>query len=453
MSETWRRKRYYKPRVLISTERVLDPEFPDALLCITGAQIEMLRNLTQYLHRRSTFAQSETDVGYLSPDVDDWDTIQAIVADLEETLMGCEEFTALFESMLAQLQCICDAASVPPTDSGSVQAIVDIGLDDGSLIENDPYGDNTEVVARRCAVAQLAYWQSYEWLTEIIQPFQENSMDVVVPAVLLLISGMVGAGPLAIPAGAILAFLGILFDIWVDGSLSDVQNSLVSHREELVCALYNGLAYDYDAAYSRASEVIADIDGLSALDYVVLRSMYAPWALKLASLAYTAATDWAVANVFADACDDCTWVYQAVYTFPPSPGDWTGAFPTYIGRWPGINVDEDGYSLEFVLPSIVDNVDFEIQTKFVSDHGILNTVGYVSVEYQDVGDAWHIVGQATLTTTVLAGFVTDRTDVDTDKNVPRNDLRVHIRGQAGQTETDPWPFMPVYIRVKIFPHV
>lgn len=453
LSTEWRHKTYYRPRVLISTERILDPQFADGLLCITGPQLEMLRNLTQYLKRRSTFSEAETETGYQTPDTEDWDTIQAIVADLEETLMGCEELMQVFTDMLTAMQCVCNKATSIAGDAGSVQPIVDIGLDDGTLIENDPYGPDTEIQARRCAVAQLTYWQAWEWLTEIIQPFQENAMDYIVPATLALIATMVGAGPLAIPAGALLVVVGLLFDIWVDGSLGDVQNAFHSHREELICAVYNGLSYDYDMAHLRARDVIDDIGELSPIDLVLMRAMFAPWAQKLASMAYTAATDWALANVASGACDDCTWVYEAVYEFPPSPGVWTGGFPSYIGRWPGINVNEDGYSPNFVLPSIVENVDFEIQCIFASDHGYGNTVGYVSVEYQDVGLDWHIVGQATETTLVLAGFFTDRTDTDNDKNVPRNVLRVHIRGQAGQTETDPWPFMPRYIRVKIVPHV
>ena len=453
MSEAWRKKTFYKTRVLISTERVLDPQFDDGLICLTGAELEMLRNLTQYLRRRSTFAEDETASGYLSPSTEDWDSIQAIVADLEEKLMGCEELMAIFTDMLTAMQCVCNKAGEPPTDSGSVTPIIDIGLDDGTLIDNDPYGANTEIEARRCAIAQLTYRQAWEWLTEIIQPLQENSMDIVVPAVLLLIAGMVGAGPLAIPAGAVLALVGLLFDIWVDGSLADVQNALLAHREELICAVYNGLTYDYDAAHARARDVIDDIGELSPLDLVVMRAMFAPWAQRLASLAYTAGTDWAVANVAAAACDDCTWVYEHIYTFPPSPGDWTGGFPTYIGRWPGINIEEEGESVAFVLPSIVENIDIEIQAKYVSDHGFGNTVGAIWVEYQDVGDAWHKIGQATMHTNVLAGFVSDHTEILEDRAALRNDLRISLHGQAGQTETDPWPFMPLYIRVKIYPHV
>lgn len=453
MSTEWRRKTYYKPRVMINTARILDPQFSDGLMCITGPQIEMLRNVTQYLRRRSTFASEYHEGYYLAPDTSDWDDIQAIVSDLEETLMGCEELMELFTDMLTAMQCVCNKAEQPATDSGSVTPIVDIGLEDGDLIVDDIYGSTTEIEARRCAVAQLTYWQAWEWLTEIIQPFQENAMDVVVPAALALIATMVGAGPLAIPAGALIVLMTLIFDIWVDGSLADVQNSLLAHREELICALYNGLSYDYDSAHLRARNVIDDIEGLSPVDLVVMRALFAPWAQKLASLAYTAATDWAVANVAAGACDDCTWVYEKVYEFPPVPADWTGGFPDWIGRYPGINQNEDGYSVDFELPSIVDNVDFEYQVIFSSALGFGFTVGYVTLEYQDGGMAWHSFSQATCTTTVLAGFWTDQTTTDTDKTVTTNTLRVHIRGQAAQSESDPWPFMPRYIRVKAYPHV
>jgi hypothetical protein len=146
-------------------------------------------------------------------------------------------------------------------------------------------------------------------------------------------------------------------------------------------------------------------------------------------------------------------VYEAVYEFPPSPGDWTGGFPTYIGRYPGINADEDGYSLTFALPDIAGTIDFEYQVIFTSGLPLGFTVGYVTIEYQDVALDWNAFTEQTCTTDVLAGFFTDQSSLDADKTVVRNVLRVNIRGQGGQSESDPWPFMPRYIRIKAFPHV
>jgi len=88
MSEVDRRRSYWYNAVLIDSDRVLDPQFDDAVIYVTGAQLELLRNVTQYLRRRQTYV-SETHPGYyLVPDDSDYDDILAIVSDLEEVLMG-----------------------------------------------------------------------------------------------------------------------------------------------------------------------------------------------------------------------------------------------------------------------------------------------------------------------------------------------------------------------------
>lgn len=88
MSESERRRGYRYNRVLIETERILDPQFDDALVFLTGAQIEMLRNVTQYLNRLDTYVSEQFLGYYLAPTVEEYDSILEIVADLEETLMG-----------------------------------------------------------------------------------------------------------------------------------------------------------------------------------------------------------------------------------------------------------------------------------------------------------------------------------------------------------------------------
>lgn len=88
MSEQERRHGYNNLRVLIDAGRILTPQFADAVLFITGEQLEILRNLMLYVNRLSTFVDEYHEGYYLSPDSDDWDDIQAIVADLELKLMG-----------------------------------------------------------------------------------------------------------------------------------------------------------------------------------------------------------------------------------------------------------------------------------------------------------------------------------------------------------------------------
>ena len=88
MSEAERRKGYPTRRILVEAARILTPTFDDADLFFTGAQIELMRNLLGYARREETFVETYGPGYYLVPDASDFDDIQAIVADLEETLMG-----------------------------------------------------------------------------------------------------------------------------------------------------------------------------------------------------------------------------------------------------------------------------------------------------------------------------------------------------------------------------
>ena len=305
MTEAWRRKTYYRPRVLVDAVKVLDPQFPDALLCITGAQLEMLRNLTQYLHRRSTFV-SELDSGYyLVPDNDDWDDIQTIVADLEETLMGCEELTAVFESMLAQLQCVCSKMTTLLSYGPALDPLVQYYLDEGTMVDTDENDDTVPVDADRCALAQLTFWQAWNILTEWAQPAQELGMDVVVPLVIALFVTTTGGPVLGIPAATLILAISALVESLVDGSLANVQNEYWAFKDEIICALYRGLDTSYQQAENNTDAVIADMDALSPIDKTLLHIMTEPWMIYLAQVALTANTPWAQANVESGACDDC----------------------------------------------------------------------------------------------------------------------------------------------------
>jgi len=87
---------------MIETERILDPQFNDAVVFLTGAQIEMLRNVTQYLNRLDTYVSEQFLGYYLAPTVEDYDSILEIVADLEETLMGNENVIFGYNAVLQE---------------------------------------------------------------------------------------------------------------------------------------------------------------------------------------------------------------------------------------------------------------------------------------------------------------------------------------------------------------
>ena len=453
MGNEWRKRTYYKPRVLISTQRVLDPQFDDGLICLTGAELEMLRNLTQYLKRRSTFSEDETESGYLSPSTADWDSIQAIVANLEEKIMGCQELMAIFEDMLLAMQCVCNKQTAVPGLTPGTSPIVQEYLDDGSMVPGDVHAGDTVLEGDRCAVAQLVFWQSWSWLTEWIQPLQENTAEILMPAAMLAIAVMVGAPLLAVPGALILAFVWRLLEVWVDGSLQDVQNELWANQDELICAVWAGLAVDARAAETAAAAVIENISGLSPIDIIVFRAMYAPWAIALAERAHDNGTAWALANVTPGACDDCDWWWVRTWTFPPCPGDLVGDQPCSTYGRPSFNAAPVAVCEVGALPDILSNVDIHIEVEYKSCFGFGMTCGFVRIEYQDVGDDWHALSECTCTTLETAGTENFNESNSYDVAIPRNDLRLQIHGMGGQGQEDPWPFMVRWIRVTIMPHV
>ena len=80
--------KYHFDRILIESSRIITPTLPGCTVVLNGAQVEMLRNCVHYLDRRSSFVSEYGDLTYETPDDSDWDDIRAIVADLEELLMG-----------------------------------------------------------------------------------------------------------------------------------------------------------------------------------------------------------------------------------------------------------------------------------------------------------------------------------------------------------------------------
>lgn len=90
MPDILKRHKYAVNRILIPAARILSPEFNAAYLYLTGSHIELLRNLLDYANRETTFVDEYHDTYYYSPDDTDWDSIRAIVAQLEEILMLVE---------------------------------------------------------------------------------------------------------------------------------------------------------------------------------------------------------------------------------------------------------------------------------------------------------------------------------------------------------------------------
>lgn len=338
MADEWRFKKYYDKRVVIETARILDPQFPSTVVCLTGAQVELLRNLCEYLHRRSTFVSEYQTIGYLAPDNDEWEALQYIVADLEEILMGCD-IQGLIDAVNTQtdvidalMQCVC-------TSTTYNQKLVGALPDVGGYVTNDDitYLSPAQTMGvftppptdtARCELAQAMFYFVYDVYTEKLLPFANTTADTLTA----LIVASLGFGALALFAGIPILTLAPLVTAlvsWgVEGAIENFRNWLLAAKDELVCIFYNALP-DTSACAALVSLYIDAAAELSFLDKLVLKALYT--------------STWAMSWVFQDQEANDTWrAYfipgQCTLCDEPIPGCWEFG-PCDLPTWIGGNVE------------------------------------------------------------------------------------------------------------------
>jgi len=321
---SWRIKRYYGPRVLIDLAQLETSPFQALVLCLSGPERSIVQNLMQYAHRRSTFVSEYHDDYYLAPSEEEWDDIDALVAQLEDKLMNCEEFTQMLEDILTAAECACEAASAGYTEPYLVNYYRDL-VDDGTVVYELPDGTPTVVEDDRCAVAQLVWAYQYEFLVETLQPLQEFLHTVLLAAVLGLIGTAIGGPIVGLSAASVSAFITALLKMGVDSDLENVENELLSLKEALVCAMYEEWVDGgtYADAAAAAADVINASEVFSPIDKALFRRGFAPTFMALAQEAWDEQTAWATGNVYEAYCLACEEPPEPwEYTFPPCPNGW-----------------------------------------------------------------------------------------------------------------------------------
>jgi len=306
MGEDWRIKRYYEPRVLIETQDVLSSPFPSALLCLDGSELNIVRNLLAYAHRRSTFVSEYRADTYLAPTEAEWDDLQAVVAELESKMSGCQDIYQVFLDMLAQLECICEGTGLTHS-SPIVTNIYHYYATSGDVQWEDDYNDG-EVSGDpvRCATAQLTYQYVWEILTEVVQPFQTALHDALLPAVIGVISLGLGGIPALIPGAAVYSAINVVADALVESGLAGVRTAIEGAKFDLVCAVYDALEAGTfgDAAFA-THPIIDGLPGLYAIDKVVLKALFSAMTINAAAVAWEEQTPWALNHVVPGYCDTC----------------------------------------------------------------------------------------------------------------------------------------------------
>jgi hypothetical protein len=249
----------------------------------------------------------------------------------------------------------------------------------------------------------------------------------------------------------LLATLWNAIEVWEAGELENVSNTLFSLKEEIVCALYEGLLTDAKAASQAARAVINEQD-LAPLDKVCLGLLHSPWMIAACKTAWTGSTAWATANVTPGYCATCEpeeWPFLREDDWPPCPGVWTGNFVCSSRELPGIKANINGYSPEFTLPAIDQPIVIDITCEWYSSKPVGWTVGYVTLQQSDGAGGWTNVWSFAATNTTGAGGLNVDNQVSSPRPVTINLFRLALGGQAGQFDVNPYPFEPSYIYTTI----
>ena len=268
---------------MVETARVLNSGFDATIICLTGAELELLRNMTQYLHRRSTFVSEYHENYYLAPDNNEWNELDALVANLEDKLMGCD-IDGLIDAINNQTsvldvmrQCVCQ---INYWQGLQAQALPDLTgyVDEGlvtykSEVETRGAPSVPPTDEAKCELAQAFWYYVYQMYKEEILPFADSTADKLTAGIVAASSFALLAGFLGIPVFVLSSIVLAVISWAVDGSIEDFINWLLGTKDEIICTLYNNYP-DYDAA---AAAVKAFIDGqseLSLLDKALARVVF-----------------------------------------------------------------------------------------------------------------------------------------------------------------------------------
>lgn len=377
MSESWREKRYYRPRVLIPVSDLETTETPDGLFFLTGAQVGVIRTLLAYCHRRVTWVSEYRESDYLTPTPEEWDLVESFTAELEDALMStcCEDvvnaLNAINTTLAAQGVTLADI-STTLTAQGVTLADIDAQLaaiagdtpdivtaleclcakQEQTLINvtvspdwvnypgaTDAFDWGTtnpvttvgaQAAADACALAQAWYQSGYEWMTEFVLPALRFGFDKLIPAAAAAIAvwtGGVGL-PAAIGVYAAAELIQELLELGYDAAETNLENWLYTHKDDIVCPLYLGMLAGgtsvalWDPVKTDLVDVAPD---LSAGDKFMVNLVMRYWGLGAATVAKEQNSEW----------------YQSIQT--PGYCDTCEEPPTVGSNWVAMPVgDEDG---------------------------------------------------------------------------------------------------------------
>ncbi len=443
MTETWRKKPYYKPRVLIGVQDCLASTYDGVLVCLTAGQVNVLRNLLEYAKRRSTFVSSYEESYYIAPSATEWDGLQAMIADLEDKLMGCEDIGIALENIADALDCVChslrsmQAQGQPQDDGYSGQRQYDDYTSD--VIEDvDPvpggFGTWDAWRVAKCKGARKMVDDVIAATNDIGQKIASGFLITFT-----VINGLLLLSVLAAPIAVVIQVVALFISIGIGYAYIDVSTWLGEHKESLVCLIYNAAtanaAYDGLRAYIDAqwdispskepTKLFFTYEGLSTIFDGDMRD-YTSWE----------------GQYEAGYCSGCSQLELGVafgWVWPPCQnGSHVDGGVCDGGRLCFNGNISDAHQQHEVDLASWNRVT--ITTTYRSRFPSGWTVGNVLIDWWDSGvPGWVMVAQSTMNTSEPAGNLNTLVTVVDRAAVTGGLVRTRVVGQPGQNDTSPYP--------------
>lgn len=437
---------YYGPRVIMDANYTTTALGDDILMQVTSSDRELLLNLLEYAHRRTSFAVEYYEGGYDIPDDALFDIISANIAELELKLMS-DTLTPLFERMAVALECLCNkesnASITNQTWTTLTNDLNEMAMTEGivSLVDEGDYSQPID--EDRCAIATLVWAQSKEWITEVGLPAMDASIDLLLPLAYAAIAVWMLPLGVALPATTAMAIVWKIADVWVQGRLNNVLNEILSFKTAIICALYNNMDAGYQDAVTAVSLVVDDMN-LSPGESVMVKLTMTSWALLTAKNAWDAQTAWAIANAEGCDCSMCYVVANPLCRSTEMCAGWvTSSFICCSGA-PGFSgVPDYNLAVSQTAPcptNLAANINVVGEMKSSLGPGF--TVGTWAVDGWD-GVEWHVLASSWVNTEAPIREITSIDFTAYAINLTGIvELRFRLVGQAGISgTTDPMGMM------------
>jgi len=329
-------KRFYRPRVQVPQEFMLNEAGQWGLVCLPLDGISLLKRIIEYGYRRVTYVASVIDEQrFYTPNDENWALITEVVARTEEGLAMTCQFDDIVSAIdantaaITALQCICENLSglTQLVSSDRISSIwgdtlLD-GIDDGRYLPSVTQPTLTigaQSDSNACAIAQLYYAFTYETMTEIILPSWRAVFDDLLPLLAGAVGTMTGGPAVGIAVYGVAELLQELIEVGYDIAESNLINWMLSAKDDWVCTAYNSLLLggtNISVAGDVYNSIISPSGELSFGDKAMLKLFGGPWALQAAYTAHSEASTWAINNVVAGYCDDCNPVVGFEFTGTP----------------------------------------------------------------------------------------------------------------------------------------